>query len=120
VLAFLPLHFGPNIDEPVDVEPLSTQYFQVLVKYARYRVGTFHECLADCIKTLREFCDGFEYQIQFEDQQMLATVEWEWAGLFRLANNCLSRERCFQLNKIFVANEAADVGENLNDNERDL
>jgi hemerythrin-like domain-containing protein len=64
------------------------------VLYARYRVGTFYKCLADCIKTLRDFCDGLEYQIQFEDQRIL-----------RLANNYLSREKCSQLDKIFVAND---------------
>jgi hypothetical protein len=57
--------------------------------------GTLRERLVDHIKTLRDFCDGLEYQIQFEDQRMLATVEREGAGLFRLANNCLSRERRF-------------------------
>jgi hypothetical protein len=57
--------------------------------------STFCECLADRIKTLRDFCDGLKYQIQFEDQRMLATVEREGAGLFRLADNCLSKERRF-------------------------
>ena len=57
--------------------------------------STFHKRPADYIKTLQDFCDGLEYQIQFEDQRMLATVEQEGAGLFRLADNCLSRERCF-------------------------
>jgi hypothetical protein len=44
-------------------------------------VGTFRERQADRIKTLRDFCDGLEYQIQFEGQRMLATVEREGARL---------------------------------------
>jgi hypothetical protein len=57
--------------------------------------STLRERLIDRVKTLRDFCDGLEYQIQFDDQRMLATVEREGAGFFRLADNCLSRERHF-------------------------
>lgn len=38
--------------------------------------------------TLRDLCDGLEYQTQFEDKGMLATVERERVGLFW--DNCLA------------------------------
>jgi hypothetical protein len=55
--------------------------------------GTFRERFAENIKTLREFCDGLEYQIQFEDRRMLEAVERDGSSLFRLARSCLNRER---------------------------
>ena len=42
---------------------------------------------------LRDFVDGLEYQLQFDDQRMFTMVEREGAGFFRLARSCLSRER---------------------------
>ena len=63
--------------------------------------GTFCECPSDHIKTLWDFCNSLEYKIQFEDQWILATVEWEGVGLFWLANNCLSRE-VLQLDKSYM------------------
>jgi hypothetical protein len=55
--------------------------------------GTFRERFAENIKTLREFCDGLEYQIQFEDERMLNAVERDGSSFFRLARSCLDRER---------------------------
>jgi hypothetical protein len=57
--------------------------------------GTFRERMTTRIKMLRDFCDGLEHQLQFEDQRMLAAVEREGAAFFRFADNCLSRERRF-------------------------
>jgi hypothetical protein len=54
---------------------------------------TFDERLTSLISTLREFSDGMEYQRQFKDSRMLEVLERDGAGLFRLAENCLSRER---------------------------
>ena len=55
--------------------------------------GTYRERLADNIDTIRDFCDGLEYQLQFEDRRMLETLEREGASFLRLAKACLSRER---------------------------
>jgi hypothetical protein len=55
--------------------------------------GTFCERFAENIKTLREFCNGLEYQIQFEDRWMLEAIEQDGSSLLRLARSCLSRER---------------------------
>ncbi|KAG1830000.1 hypothetical protein EV424DRAFT_1292985, partial [Suillus variegatus] len=45
------------------------------------------------IRNLREFCDGLQYQIQFNDHRMLNAVEREGASFIRLMENCLDRER---------------------------
>ncbi|KAJ7719879.1 hypothetical protein DFH07DRAFT_761009 [Mycena maculata] len=53
---------------------------------------TFHERLTAYIQTMRDFCDGLEYQRKFQDSRFLNTLERQGAGFFRLAENCLSRE----------------------------
>jgi hypothetical protein len=55
--------------------------------------GTYRERLVDNIKTIRDFCGGLEYQLQFEDRRMLETLEREGASFLRMAKACLSRER---------------------------
>ncbi|KAJ7586328.1 hypothetical protein C8J56DRAFT_787434, partial [Mycena floridula] len=52
---------------------------------------TFMESMNDRIALLRSFTDGLEYQ--FNDPRFLATLEREGNKLFRLAENCLDRER---------------------------
>ncbi len=47
------------------------------------------------IQLLSDFTEGLRHQEQFTDTRMLATLEQEGAGLFRLAENCLSREQRF-------------------------
>ncbi|KAJ7732044.1 hypothetical protein DFH07DRAFT_871091 [Mycena maculata] len=54
---------------------------------------TFTETLTEHIRMLREFTDGLQYQIQFQDHRMLETLERDGAGFLRLARNCLDRER---------------------------
>ncbi|KAJ7577132.1 hypothetical protein C8J56DRAFT_1007246 [Mycena floridula] len=56
---------------------------------------TFLESMQDRISTLKSFADGLEYQLQFNDNRMLTTLEREGAALFRLAGNCLDREKRF-------------------------
>ena len=57
--------------------------------------ATIEERFVNTIQTLREFCDGLEYQVQFNDQRMLDTVERESASCLRLARSCLDREHQF-------------------------
>jgi hypothetical protein len=54
---------------------------------------TYRQQLTNHIHLLREFCDGLEYQLQFNDPRMLNSVERDGAGMLRLASHCLSRER---------------------------
>ena len=56
---------------------------------------TFRERLLKHIHLLQDFCGGLEFQLQFSDQQMLQVLEREGAGMLRLAENCLDRERWF-------------------------
>lgn len=58
--------------------------------------STFRERFTDNIATIRDFCDGLEYQLQFGDRRMLETLEREGASFLWLAKSCLSQER--QLN----------------------
>jgi hypothetical protein len=54
---------------------------------------TFKEEMETHVQLLRDFCNGLEHQIQFQDRRFLKTFEKEGAGLLKLARNCLSRER---------------------------
>jgi len=54
---------------------------------------TTSERMSEHIKTLRDFADGLEYQLQFNDNRMLDRLEREGVGLLRFAESCLRRER---------------------------
>ncbi|KAG1751092.1 hypothetical protein EDB19DRAFT_2004386, partial [Suillus lakei] len=54
---------------------------------------TFQERMLTHVKNIRDFCDGLEYQIQFNDYRMLTVLERNGSSFLRLADNCLSRER---------------------------
>ena len=47
------------------------------------------------IKMIRDFADGLEYQVSFQDRRFLKTLQKEGAGFFRLAENSLGREHRF-------------------------
>jgi hypothetical protein len=55
--------------------------------------GTFGERMAAHINLIREFCQGLEHQVQFQDHRFLNALERDGAGFLRLAQNCMSRER---------------------------
>jgi hypothetical protein len=55
--------------------------------------GTYRERMVENVKTIRDFCNGLDYQLQFEDRRMLEALEREGAAFLRLAKACLSRER---------------------------
>lgn len=44
------------------------------------------------ISKIRDFCDGLEYQVQFNDFRMLEELEKEGGSFFRLVDECLRRE----------------------------
>jgi len=54
---------------------------------------TCKEEMENTIRLIRDFCNGLEYQVQFQDPNFLTTLEKEGARFFRLARNCLSREK---------------------------
>jgi hypothetical protein len=51
------------------------------------------EKMENYIRIIRDFSDGLEYQLKFQDPRFLTTLEKDGAGFIRLAQNCLSRER---------------------------
>lgn len=59
----------------------------------RMDTRTFQERFEAHIKNFRDFCDGLQYQIQFNDHRMLNAVEREGASFIRLMENCLGQER---------------------------
>ncbi|KAG1739721.1 hypothetical protein EDB19DRAFT_1978114, partial [Suillus lakei] len=54
---------------------------------------TFQERMLTHVKNIHDFCDGLEYQIQFNDYRMLTVLERNGSSFLRLPDNCLSRER---------------------------
>lgn len=109
--ALIPLSFGPRLrpttqpalsGEPLDLnqtpedddnesdsddEDLDTEF--------RVNLQTYSERMRERVALIREFALGLEHQIQFGDGRMLDTLERDGCGFFRLASNCLDRERRF-------------------------
>ena len=56
------------------------------------------------VRLIRDFADGLEYQVQFQDPRFLRTLEKEGARFLKLARDCLSRER--RMNSSRVASPA--------------
>ncbi|KAF8470332.1 hypothetical protein DFH94DRAFT_637732 [Russula ochroleuca] len=54
---------------------------------------TYHEQMVKTIKTIRNFCDGLEYQLQFDDKRMLEMLEHDSAAFLQLAKAGLGQER---------------------------
>lgn len=53
----------------------------------------YKEKMEHYIHLIRDFCDGLEYQIQFQDRRFLGTLEKDGSGFIKLAQNCRSQER---------------------------
>lgn len=70
-------------DELVDME----------VRVGEGEKNAVKEKMEDYIHLFREFCDGLEYQVKFQDARFLTSLERDGAGFIRFAQNCLSRER---------------------------
>ncbi|KAK1221943.1 hypothetical protein PQX77_015233 [Marasmius sp. AFHP31] len=71
------LHPPPSTSDP-PVPTLSTHVFQ--------------ERMRQHIRNIREFCDGLEYQVQFNDFRMLEELEKEGGSFLRFVHTCLHRE----------------------------
>ncbi|KAF9007236.1 hypothetical protein BDQ17DRAFT_1238165 [Cyathus striatus] len=54
---------------------------------------TFVETMREYAQRMRDFADGLEYQIQFNDDRMLQTCEWEGALMLWLIEACLGKEK---------------------------
>ena len=62
-------------------------------RWANADKKTYKEKMENYIRIIRDFCDGLEYQVNFQDPRFLTTLEKDGAGFLRLTQNCLSRER---------------------------
>jgi len=52
----------------------------------------YHRRMRAHITNIRDFCDGLEYQLQFNDTRMLQVVETEGSSFLRLVEDCLRKE----------------------------
>ncbi|KAH9048602.1 hypothetical protein EDB83DRAFT_2507350 [Lactarius deliciosus] len=64
-----------------------------------YEKKSCKEELENHIRLIRDFCDGLEFQVRFQDPRFLRTLERDGAWFFRLARNCISRERRLNSNR---------------------
>ena len=80
-------------DDQADDEDDDRVWEDGLVDTGLNSMRTFNERLDDDINLIRSFLDGLEYQRRFGDLRMLESLERNGAGFFRLARNCLDRER---------------------------
>jgi hypothetical protein len=55
-------------------------------------VEKYHSQMKAHIKNLREFCEGLEYQLQFNDYRMLDVLEQEGGSFLNLVADCLKKE----------------------------
>lgn len=52
----------------------------------------YHQRMRAHISNIRDFCDGLEYQLQFNDYRMLGVLEKEGGSFLRLVEDCLKKE----------------------------
>ena len=57
--------------------------------------ATAEEKMENYMHIIRNFWDGLEHQVKFQDKHFSRTLERNGAGFFRLAQNCFSRERLY-------------------------
>ncbi|KAF9072592.1 hypothetical protein BDP27DRAFT_1320219 [Rhodocollybia butyracea] len=55
-------------------------------------VETFQQRMRTHIQNIRDFCDGLEYQVQFNDTRMLQELEERGNGFLEYVKECLDRE----------------------------
>lgn len=70
----------------------------------------FQERMRKHIAAIRDFCDGLEYQLQFNDYRMLNTLETEGGSFLRLVQDCLRKEGRLELEPGLHAPQHADIG----------
>jgi hypothetical protein len=83
----------PNGNDSEESDESGDELIDTALETRRSGGETFRETMRTHIDTMKDFCDGLEYQIQFEDQRFLDTLEREGGRFMRLMQNCLSRER---------------------------
>ncbi|KAG7444733.1 uncharacterized protein BT62DRAFT_933783 [Guyanagaster necrorhizus] len=69
----------PATSEPLPDDPLTDS-------------GQFQRQMRMHINNIRDFCDGLEYQLQFNDHRLLHELEKEGGSFLRFVHECLRRE----------------------------
>jgi hypothetical protein len=78
-----------NMDEDTQTNALSTPTHN---NPSGPSTDGYHNRMSAYIKNLREFCDGLEYQLQFNDYRMLNVLEREGSSFLSLVEDCLRKE----------------------------
>lgn len=55
-------------------------------------IDIYRERMRSHVANLREFCDGLEFQLQFNDTRMLDVLEREGGSFLKLVEDCLRKE----------------------------
>lgn len=72
------IHETPPPSNPEEPPPLTPEIYQKRMRHH--------------IDTIRDFCDGLEYQLPFNDFRMLHALESEGTRFLRLVRDCLEKE----------------------------
>ncbi|KAH6909230.1 hypothetical protein BKA70DRAFT_1400160 [Coprinopsis sp. MPI-PUGE-AT-0042] len=75
----------------------------------------YHQRMRCHIANIRDFCDGLEYQLQFNDTRMLEVVEREGQAFLKLVTDCLQKE-----NRLVSVPEALSATEQITANSSQL
>ncbi|TFK27837.1 hypothetical protein FA15DRAFT_585584 [Coprinopsis marcescibilis] len=63
-----------------------------LIPQSEVLVDIYQQRMRCHIANIRDFCDGLEYQLQFNDTRMLQVVEREGRSFLKLVEECLRKE----------------------------
>ena len=85
----------PNGNDSEESDDSDDELIYTVLKMGQGGRKTCRETMRTHIDTIKDFCDGLEYQVQFEDQHFLDMLEREGGHFLRLMQNCLSQEQHF-------------------------
>lgn len=84
--------YGPSDECSQDARPLVPPIISEPSQHLPPLVEKYHTRMNTHIKNLREFCEGLEYQLQFNDYRMLDVLEQEGGSFLNLVADCLKKE----------------------------
>ncbi|CAA7267460.1 unnamed protein product [Cyclocybe aegerita] len=96
--AMAPTHHMDNPDpQPPQLQPQTQQIPQTQPTHPPQPPQPslpeiYHQRMQTHIRNLRDFCDGLEYNLQFNDYRMLDTLEREGGPFLNLVADCLRKE----------------------------
>jgi hypothetical protein len=78
--------------DDMDEDPQVNESFPSDNNHSGPSTDIYQDRMRAHIKNLREFCDGLEYQLQFNDYRMLNVLEREGGSFLNLVEDCLRKE----------------------------